>query len=219
MIIRRFLSAALLLLGTGSLRGNLIVNGSFEANPVAPGLYSTVTPTGWSLLGNGSVVDIISAGYGAGSVASDGAQFLDLIGGGVGTLPCGIRQSVSLVGGTAYSFSFDYNGDYSSRVLDYAISGVLSGSLSASALNVYPVFGQVTPWQSFQTTFVAPATASYTIEFLTLSGTFESPFIDNVALNPTAVPDSGSTLLLCLGGAAAVLLSRPTRAEDVNFDR
>ncbi len=201
-------AVAILSVGLPATRANLVVNGSFEADIAPPASFiAGATPSGWTLLGTGGLVDVISAGYGGASVASDGAQFLDLIGGGVGTLPSGVRQSLSLTGGQTYEFSFNYTGDYSSRLLDYSISGILSGSFDVTSFNVYPVLGAATPWQTYQTSFVAPATASYTIEFKTASGSFESPFIDNVSLTPISVPETASTLLL-LALAAVPMLTR-----------
>lgn len=186
-----------------AVRAELIVNGSFEQAVAPVGGYLSQIPTGWSSLGNGSTVDIISAGY-SGSSASDGHQFVDLIGGDPFHLPSGLSQSVALLAGMTYTLSFDYNGaryndgsQTSGAILEYSLGSLVVGSIDVDDLNVYPANGPATPWQSVTETLVAPTSGSYALTFLTRRGAFTSPMIDNVRLS--AVPEPASLLSASLG--------------------
>lgn len=200
---RYLVVAASVALGAIPARGDLIVNGSFET-PTAPvGVYSTQIPDGWSSLGNGSIVDIISSGY-AGAIASEGSQFVDLIGRDAGTFPSGLAQTVTLQAGLIYALSFDYNGSRyndgsptSGAVLEYFLGSFVSGSINVDDLNVFADNGPVTPWRTSVQTFTVATTGSYALTFRTPAGAFASPMLDNVRL--TAVPEPSSLISAALG--------------------
>ena len=183
---------------------NLIQNGSFEL-PASGGTQVGVTPTGWQLLGNGSAVDIIHAGY-YGAFASDGDQFVDLISNG--TTPSGLKQSVDLLGGVTYHLLFDYNGatylDGShtvGRMLEYALGSLVSGSMNVDDLNAFAWNNHpTTPWQTESVIFTAPSDGTYELVFSTPDGHDGSPYVDNVRLEEvTSVPEPLGTALLGLG--------------------
>ncbi len=183
---------------------NLIQNGSFEL-PDRDTTQVRVTPTGWQLLGNGNAVDIIHAGY-YGAFASDGVQFVDLIGGGV--FPSGLKQSVDLLAGVTYHLMFDYNGatylDGShtvDRMLEYALGSLVSGSINVDDLNAFAWNNHpTTPWQTKSVIFTAPSSGTYELVFSTPDGSHGSPYVDNVRLEEVArVPEPFATTLLGLG--------------------
>ncbi len=182
---------------------NLIQNGSFEL-PASGSTQVGVTPTGWQLLGNGSRVDIIRAGY-YGAFASDGVQFVDLIGGGI--FPSGLKQSVDLLAGVTYHLMFDYNGgryvngtQTSGRMLEYALGSLVSGSMNVDDLNAFASNGPTTPWQTESVVFTAPSSGTYELVFSTPNGRHGSPYVDNVRLEEVArVPEPFTTTLLGLG--------------------
>jgi hypothetical protein len=180
---------------------NLVVNGSFET-PTAPnGIYlDHCIPDSWNGLGNGSSVDIISAGY-RGSTASEGNQFVDLIAGSSPPLPSGIFQTIHLDGSETYYLSFDYNGSLyddgshtSGAVLEYFLGTFLSGAINVDALNVYSYNGPTTPWQREAVYFTVPTTGDYDLKFQTPSGLWASPFIDNIQLMPVPEPSTFALL-------------------------
>lgn len=197
-----------------ALAANLVVNGSFES-PAAPAdWFSTAIPTGWTALGNGSTTDIIHTGY-SGAVASDGSQFVDLIGGGAGTLPSGLLQTLHLSGGQTYRLSFDYNGDggLGGTLLEFALGSLVTGSIDVTSLNVYPIFGATAPWQSHAVDFAVATTGNYDLVFQSLSGLYEGPFIDDVSL--VAVPDPASSLAGLACSTLGLLALRCWRRQDI----
>lgn len=182
-------------------QANLITNGSFEAPGVSGNSYITGIPTGWSDLGNGSTTDILAAGYSGGS-ASDGSQYVDLIGGGSGVFPSGLRQSLHLLAGTTYRLAFDYNGGNApGSILKYALGTLISGNFNVEALNNFSNFGATTPWQHYSADVAVTVSGDYTLSFWTESGAWGSPYLDNVSLDalPGAVPEPTSLLLLGVG--------------------
>ena len=178
----------------------LLVNGDFESPAAPDGDFITQIPQGWSSLGNGSTTDIIHTGYG-GSFASSGEQFVDLIGGGFGTFPSGLVQTVTLVGGITYRLDFDYNGarynDGSQTVgaiLEYSLDAFTSGGLNVDGLNVFSANGPTTPWQRFSTEFLVSNSGDYVLKFQTQNGAFSGAQVDNVSL--TAIPEPSRIAML-----------------------
>ncbi len=189
----------------GPARANLLQNGSFEADAFA-GLYLTGIPTGWQPLGNGSTVDILISGYGGG-MAAEGSRYVDLIGGGIGNFPSGLRQTVHLLAGESYRLSFDYNGGrYTDgsptvgAVLEYSLGALLVGSVNVDGLNNFFDYYPVTsPWGHFAVDVQATSSGDYELRFQTQSGAWGSPFLDNVVLEGNPVAEPGSFLLALAG--------------------
>ena len=187
-------------------------------------LFGTTESGGSS--GGGTVFQLNTDGTGytvlknfAGGTASDGCQFVDLIGGGVGTFPSGLSQTMLLQGGMTYRLSFDYNGGRytdgsptSGAVLDFSLGSLVSGSINVDALNAFAANGPVTPWQSISSVFTVATTDNYALTFQTMGGAFGAPYIDNVRL--TAVPRlaiqrDGSGVVLSWSDPAFALQSAP----------
>jgi hypothetical protein len=184
----------------------LVVGGDFE-NPVVPcsACYQLdVTPTGWTGTG-----DLVTQGY-AGSVSSgSGNQWFDLnpdVSAGTG-----ISQVVHVIAGTAYDFSFLYNGGGGGTTtqIAYSISGLLSGTVSTAALDVY----HGSPWQKFDQLFTAGATNDVTLSFLP-NGYWSGGFIDNVSLSTQvtgAVPEPSTWAMMILGFAGVGFMANRRR--------
>lgn len=215
-------SAVVLLLAAtlaGPARANLLQNGGFEADSFS-GQYQTGIPTGWQSLGNGSTVDILVGGYGGG-MAAEGSRYVDLIGGGIGSFPSGLRQTVHLLAGQTYRLSFDYNGgrytDGSATVgavLEYSLGALLAGSVNVDGLNNFPDYYPVTsPWQHFAADVQATSSGDYELRFQTPSGAWGSPYVDNVVLEGNPVGEPGQLALLF--GGLALLARRRRRAVPI----
>jgi hypothetical protein len=208
LFVGSFVTLALGISGQGA---NLVTNGSFEAQVVPDDFYlEATTPTGWLSYGV-QAPDILTVGY-SGGTAADGVDYVDLIGGGVGVLPAGIRQDLLLTAGVTYAVSFAYNGDFNSpRSLNYSLGSLLSGSIDVSGLNNFSALNpNTTVWQLFTTEVTPVVTGTYSLEFYTTSGSFGSPYVDNVAVEAVTVPET-SALAALLGAAGTVVLLRRRR--------
>lgn len=197
-------------------QAELVTNGGFEADVLTQGggtLRLQTIPTGWSNITAGQNVDLLGYGY-AGSTASEGDKFLDLIGNITGVFPSGVRQSLSLLAGVTYRLTFDYNGGAPTTVTDpllnWALGDLDSGSINVGALNVFSSNGRpVTAWVGFSRDITATTSGAYWLSFSTPYGDSGGPYVDNVsvtALTSTQnVPEPGSLALagLALLGAAA----------------
>ncbi|MBI5837011.1 MAG: PEP-CTERM sorting domain-containing protein [Candidatus Eisenbacteria bacterium] len=199
-----------LMLGTLLVAGqagamNLVTNGGFENPVVPPGspYLIDVTPFGWTGTG-----DIAVQGY-AGAVSSgDGNQWFDL-NPGVGT-GSGISQDVFLTAGTAYEFSFLFNGGGggSTTEISYFLGSgsgtVLSGVVSTAGMDVYGG----TLWRGLGATFIPPTSEVRTLRFLP-NGAYSGGFIDKVELlEPSAAIPEPATLLLFGTALAGLAKSR-----------
>lgn len=204
------LAAGLAIAAAPAAAQNLVVNGSFES-PGSGQTQIVTVPDGWTLMDTANGVDIIGAGLG-GSVAADGLQFLDLIGGGAGAFPSGVYQDLMLTAGTPYRLAFAYNGarydngsPTSGAVLHASLGSLWQGSYGVDALNAFPSNGPATPWQTVSETITAPSTGVYRLSFRTDSGAWGSPYVDAVSV--TAVPEPG-TWAMALAGMLAILVRR-----------
>jgi|JRYF01.1.fsa_nt_gb MYXO-CTERM domain-containing protein len=193
---------ALAAAGPAALAQNLVVNGSFESPGNGQTQVSTV-PDGWSLIDTANGVDIIGAGLG-GSVAADGLQFLDLIGGGQGAFPSGVYQDLALTAGTTYRLQFAFNGAIyddgsptSGAVLKASVASLWQDAYPVDAFNAFPANGPATPWQTAAVTFTAQATGLHRLSFSTDSGAWGSPYVDAVSV--TAVPEPGTWAMAAAG--------------------
>lgn len=187
LFVGSFITLALGISGQGA---NLVTNGSFEAQLVPDNFYLEATsPTGWQSYGL-QAPDILTEGY-SGGTAADGVNYMDLIGGGVGVLPAGIRQDLLLTAGVTYAVSFRYNGDLNSpRDLKYSLGSLLSGSIDVSALNNFTAVNPITTlWQLFSTQVTPVATGTYSLAFYTETGTYGSPYVDDVSVTVLDVPE------------------------------
>ncbi|MDD5295512.1 MAG: PEP-CTERM sorting domain-containing protein [Rhodocyclaceae bacterium] len=191
---------------------NLVQNGSFEA-PTISGNYAAGIPPGWSSLGNGSSTDVLAAGYSGGS-ASDGSQYLDLIGNNQGVFPSGLSQNVHLIAGRSYRLAFDYTGGRysdgsktSGAVLEYTLGNLSTGAFNVDDLNNFPDFGPKTAWQHFSADISVAVSGDYALTFQTPSGAWGSPYLDRVSME--ALPEPASWLLLGLGTLVSLVTRKP----------
>lgn len=226
MRVLRTVCGLSLALASGAATASLVVNGGFEADALTQGgglLLLQTAPTGWVSLGGAQNVDLIGSGYFGGS-ASEGSVFLDLIGNSTGTFPSGVRQSISLSGGTTYRLSFDYNGGAPLTVvdptLDWSLGSLAGGGINVGALNVFAGSGRtVTPWQTLVSDIDVVSDGSYWLQFSTAAGNSGGPYIDNVRLDrltviPPGTVDAPATLALVGLGMAGLAATRRRERSD-----
>ncbi len=207
-------AVAAMLGGLPVLGANLLINGSFETESVPANFYlAGTTPSGWLSYG-AQAPDILTVGY-SGGTAADGDNYVNLIGGGAGSIPAGIRQDVTLTAGVTYAVSFAYNGDFNSpRDLKYSLGSLLSGTLDVSGLNNFAQLNPITTvWQVFSALVTPSTSGTYTLSLYTDTpgAAFGSPYVDNVSVEAVAVPETSALATLLAAGGTALVLHRRRR--------
>lgn len=173
------LAAVASLAFTGSAFAAAFQNGSFETtDPETGGL------AGWTVTQGD--IDYLDEGFGP---ASDGTHFIDLNGGGPGT----IAQTFDTVSGQSYAVTFDQNHN--------AGCGRNNSSLKVSAAAAFASFSHTgdlhsTPYDTHTLNFTATS-SSTTLTFKSLSASCGGPILDNVRVSAiasgTSVTGSGTT--------------------------
>lgn len=179
---------------------NLIVNGGFEDNVVAPGNwghFASANVNGWE----GSNIEIWNT-YG-GVIAPEGKQHAELNAhpytGGVFSI---YQDFVTAIGQT-YNVSFFY----SARVNSNEQFSFSAGNLAA-ILNDHMVGN----WKQYTGSFVASSALS-TIRFTSYDAGTYGNFLDNVVVTAKAsVVESNPLVMLLIGFAGLVLVRRKNRA-------
>lgn len=183
-----------------SAQANLIVNGGFEDNNVAPGnwaYFASANVNGWS----GSNIEIWDSMNGV--VAPQGSQHAELNAhpytGGVFS----IYQSFATVVGQTYDVSFFYSARESANEAFSFSVGTLAALLNDHTPGV---------WNQFNGSFVANS-VSTTITFTTLDNSTVGNFLDDVIVTArTSVDEASSLALLAMGLLSLVLVRRKNRA-------
>ena len=171
-MMRTIVKAALVAFGlsaTPALAQNLVTNGSFESDPLAPGAYrdmlvgSSDLP-GWTIIGvPGTHISQVEQGYpgnpGYSFPAQDGAQWLDLAGYSDNAAD-GVSQTIATAVGSTYMFSFWLGnvsgGAFGSQTLvNYSFDG---GSTNFACLNTAST--QTLSWLQCSQTFTATSTSA-----------------------------------------------------------
>lgn len=224
-ISRTSLRVLLLLLpvvGAGSARADLLVNGSFEA-PVVPVGSFTNFPSGSTAISGWTVVGVDSAIVNGSFIQSGilfraqaGNQYIDLAGVTSNSQSSGVTQTVATTVGLAYQLRF--------HVGSAQGGGFFFPSTFDLSLNDGPRVAHTNPatptnaldWMAFSVPFVA-TTPTTKITFFNggASNNFNSA-LDGVSLElaPTAVPTLGLPGAAALLGALALLASaRPGPAR------
>lgn len=224
-MIRSIVSAAvapMVLYAAPAFAQNLVTNGSFEANTLAPGAYRDMLVggsdlPGWTIIGvAGTHISQVDQAY-AGNPgytfpAQDGKLWIDLAGYSDNAAD-GIQQTVATTIGASYDFSFwlgnvtggQYFGTQS------LVNVVLNGS-SFSCVNTVQTF--TTTWQQCSRSFVATSNLT---TFSISNGDPTSDYsnaIDNVVLQlsarqPGGVPEPATWAMMVVGfGAVGSALRR-----------
>ena len=200
-MIRPIIAVAVAAIGlhaTAASAQNLVTNGSFETNPLAPGAYrdmfvgSSDLP-GWTIIGvSGTRISQVDSGY-AGNAgytfpAQNGTLWVDLAG-YLDNAPDGIQQSVATTVGATYDFSFWLGnvsgGPFGTQSL---VNYVLNGN-SFSCVNTIQTTNLT--WQQCSRSFVATsATTTFSISNGDPGSDYSSA-VDNVVLQLSAQPPGG----------------------------
>jgi hypothetical protein len=187
-------NAAHMVAGLASAASAQFVNGDFETGDLS-GWTVTLTATGgtfeqtaeqYDIDGPGPLGTTFAGKFQVGATVSPGAGGIEL------------TQPLSLTGGTAYTFDFDWSairtvavnnadGGTFELIVD---GGVIGSGAAGSVTGLEPEFGHVTG------TFTAPSTGSYEVgvritrTFLIAGSLFQ--YVDNFTVNgggPTCAPD------------------------------
>jgi hypothetical protein len=208
-----------------TVQANLITNGSFEQPAIPIGgitLFSAaspVPPTGWSVVGPGSLA-IVSGSFtqfGFSFPAQDAAQWLDLTGLS-SNQPIGIQQAVATVPGVTYDLSFWVGNVVGFGTgLTSTVNVLINGTPAFAATN--SAGGTTLTWQEFETSFTATGTTTTLAFFNGDSRTDENNGLDNVVLvesgvaAPPSVGVAEPTSVALLGiGLMGVLTARRRRS-------
>jgi choice-of-anchor C domain-containing protein len=183
-------------------KANSLVNGSFETgnySPIINTSYVIVSPgatniTGWTVGGAG--VDWHQNSFEIQN-AFDGTKMVDLNLQGGGLSDTGtLSQSFATTPGASYTLTFYLAGPNTSfpdpRQVRVDIAGIDQIFSQAASNNLALVWGKET------LPFAANA-ATTTLMFSSVNGSgFWGPFLDNVSVDPSAVPEPSSLVLGCL---------------------
>ena len=157
-----------------SANANLLVNGSFESNILAPGGWTYLPASsvaGW----DGSNIELWNAKDGV--FAADGVNFAEL-NAHPAAASFSIYQQFATVAGQSYDLSFFYR----ARASSAEAFSVSVGDLAAS-LTDHTTAG----WSYFAGTFKATAALS-TITFTSLTSGTVGNFLDGVSVTASEVP-------------------------------
>jgi hypothetical protein len=190
-----------------------ITNGSFETPTVPAGSYTDYLSgstgiTGWTVVGSGGDVAVVSGSFAEGGVAfpaEDGSQWLDLTGVTANSTE-GVEQTVATTAGTSYTLSFwvgnvdnpgaSFGTTSAVNVYLSGVGGTLLGTFTNSSTT-----SNTLVWQQFTPTFTATG-SSTTIDFINEDpSTDNSNGLDNVVLtaNASVTPEPTTVILYGTG--------------------
>jgi hypothetical protein len=170
---------------------NLILNGSFENNPISAGSWKSFSDIdGWMADSNNFE---IWNNYG-GVTAKEGSHFAELNADPGTGAAFSFYQNISTVIGQTYDISFAYQARRNNKE-EFALSVTPSGSLAWLLITDHTT----SDWSTFSNSFVAQdAITKITFTSVTpLTGTVGN-FIDDVKVT-AAVPEPGTAALFGLG--------------------
>jgi PEP-CTERM motif len=193
------LAAAFATAGGAQAAGNLVVNGSFEAQAQANGSWNVYnTLPGWTTV-SGSGIELRN---GVAGNAFDGNNYVELD----AYSNSAMAQTVATTAGAFYTLSFEYSARggvaASSNPIDVFWNGSLLGS---AALNGIGQSGNV--WHQYS--FIVQGTGSDTLRFAA-GGVSDSLGGSLDAVSITAVPEP-STYLMMFGGLLLIGFSLRSR--------
>jgi len=192
--------ATLLSAGAASAATELVVNGSFESNPINSGVEQVSSVTGWTSSISGNSAFEIQKGTSQGGnggfmpAAANGVQYLEL---NTDRLTS-ISQTLNTTAGGSYQLSFAYSGRPDTAGNASSLMNVYWGN---TLLTASPLVGTTTPtWQSFSQT-VSAVGGSTVLRFESV-GPASAPsygsYLDNVSVT-SAVPEPQTWAMMLLG--------------------
>lgn len=201
-------------------RADLIVNGSFEEGtpqPTGSGeslATGNTTMPGWTVIGgtSGDGLAWLSNSNPFGGITPFGNNFLDLTGYRDQNPYFGVSQSIATDVGQAYTLTFDLGVDNNDSRYRGPIGVTASAGGTSENFTGYNPSGTGNIWQQFSMSFTATSTSTL-VSIRGIQGN-QDISLDNVSVNPGAVPEPSAAALLGLGAGAGLLaraLRRRTR--------
>ena len=193
------LAGALAFVPSVASAADLIGNGGFE-NPTITNPCCSTVPTAtlpsWTVpTGN---VNVVNGNFGSagGNLASEGTQYLDLVGeGGVGSLSQAFITTLGQLYTLTFAYSHNLFGGLSSASADYSVGGV-NGSITHSTGSNANL-----DWKTVSVNFVASSPTT-TLSFVnTKGGANEGILLDAVSVKG-AVPEPSTWMFMMIGMAA-----------------
>lgn len=225
MSILRWSAIIVLLAVPLPARADLITNGSFEEGSPQPTGSGIALPTGsttmpgWTVIGGtaGDGLAWLSNANPFGGVTPFGNNFLDLTGFNDRAPYFGVSQTITTVVGQQYTLSFDLGVDQSDARFKGPIGLTATADGSSLAVTNFNPAGTGNIWQAFSLNFAATSTST----LISLQGTQGTQYIglDNVSVNPAAVPEPSAFALLGVGGLGMALARARRRARGPNTAR
>ena len=193
--------ATLLSAGAASAATELVVNGSFESNPISSSSAQLSSVTGWTSSVSGNTAFEIQKGSTQGGatgfmpVAANGVQYLELN----TERFTSISQTIATTTGSSYLLSFAYSGRPDTAGNASSLMNVYWGN---TLLTASPLVGTTTPtWQTFSQT--VNALGSSTVLRFESVGPTSAPtygsYLDNVSVSVSAVPEPQTYAMMLLG--------------------
>lgn len=205
--------ATLLSAGTASAATELVVNGSFESNPINSGVQQVSSITGWTSSVSGNTAFEIQKGSTQGGstgfmpAAANGVQYLELN----TERFTSISQTIATTTGSNYLLSFAYSGRPDTAGNASSLMNVYWGN---TLLTASPLVGTTTPtWQTFSQT--VSALGSSTVLRFESVGPTSAPtygsYLDNVSVSVSAVPEPQTWGMMLLGLGLMAFIARRKR--------
>jgi hypothetical protein len=188
----------------GWSRAESITNGSFETgnftfdgNGAASLPLGSTAISGWTTFGG--ELAVLENANAFGLTTPFGTQFLDLTGYHDSSPYGGVLQMINTTVGQSYVLSLDLGVDNSSSLYSAPVSVSAQAAGSVMTFTANPT-GTGNIWTPFSLAFTAVSTTTT----ISIQGTGAKQYLglDNVSVNPSAVPEPTS---LVMGGTAAIV--------------
>lgn len=206
-MMRKLSALVLATMSTAAVGQNLIANGSFESPTVAPSSFLAFVAnsnlSGWSVLGSGSAVMLLSTTYAEPNLtfaSQAGVAAIDLTGAGNTGTTNSVSQTVTTLPGQVYRLEFWVGNADGSGNSSYTMPSSIALSINNGSLQTFvnsDVTNRSVNWRAFSVEFTATG-ASTTIAFSNATPIGDNyAGLDNVVLS--AVPEPHPLLLAAIG--------------------
>lgn len=197
-IVAAGFTAVALMQGSALAQGNLLLNGDFNTGDL----------TGWWTY----AADGTQSGSVVASPAFDTTPNLMMVSGSSTWREATGQTGVAIGAGVQYQLSFVYNSSVASPSFAVSINYYDSSNTYLNYEWVPTVIDTAGAWTTYTGTFTTPVnTANLSVEFDLYSPATVQ--IDNVSLQPAAVPEPTTISLICLSGLCGVVMIATRRRK------